>query len=212
VRGPKVTYRCGDSAGRRPGSEDEGEWLARWLGFDGNPLRRRSDRIEARLRLALAVAFVPLAVLAAGSFGHWVGALSRHELSAQPSRQQVAAVLLKAVPDSVVVLGASVPREVPARWNADGRRFVGMVPVLPGTRRGARVMIWVNSAGTIAPAPLTTSNVATRVACATALAVLAVVLALWLMLSLIRGLFNHFRLASWGAAWSTIGPLWTGRG
>ncbi len=185
--------------------------LARWLGFDGNPLRRRSDRIEARFRLALSVAFVPLAVLAAGSFGHWVGAVGRQELSAQAFRQQVSAVLLKAVPDSDVVLGASVPLDAPARWYADGRRYIGTVPALPGTPRGARLTIWVNSAGRMATAPLTTSNVVTRVACAAALAVLAVFLALWLALSLVRGVLNHFRLASWEAGWSTMGPLWTGR-
>jgi hypothetical protein len=186
--------------------------LARWFGFDGNPLRRRSDHIEARVRLVLAVAFVPLAVLAATSSGHWVGAVSRHELNAQISRHQVSAVLLKAVPDSDVAIGASVPVQVPARWNASGRHFVGTVPALPGTPRGATLAIWVNRAGRMVAAPLTTSNVVVRVACATALAVLAVVVALWLMLSLARGLLNRFRLASWAAAWSTVGPLWSGRG
>ena len=43
--------------------------LARWLGFDRNPLRRGTDRIEAALRLVLMimlVAAVPAAAVIAG--------------------------------------------------------------------------------------------------------------------------------------------------
>ena len=39
--------------------------LARWLGFDRNPLRRGTDRVEAALRLVmiiLMVAVIPAAV------------------------------------------------------------------------------------------------------------------------------------------------------
>ena len=43
--------------------------LARWLGFDRNPLRRGTDRVEGALRLVmiiLAVLAVPAASVAAG--------------------------------------------------------------------------------------------------------------------------------------------------
>ena len=42
---------------------------ARWLGLDRNPLRRRTDRIEAAIRLVvmiLLVAAMPVAAVAAG--------------------------------------------------------------------------------------------------------------------------------------------------
>jgi hypothetical protein len=46
--------------------------LARWLGFDRNPLRRGTDRIEAALRLVLmimVVVAVPAAAVVAGQRG-----------------------------------------------------------------------------------------------------------------------------------------------
>src|SRR2546429_9873161 len=46
--------------------------LARWLGFDRNPLRRGTDRVEGALRLVmiiLAVLAVPAAPAAAGRGG-----------------------------------------------------------------------------------------------------------------------------------------------
>src|SRR6516162_841310 len=50
--------------------------LARWLGFDRNPLRRGTDRVEAALRLViilLAVVAVPTAAVAAGRWADHYG-------------------------------------------------------------------------------------------------------------------------------------------
>ena len=57
------------SAGRKEGRLAWLAWLARWLGFDRNPLRRGTDRIEAALRLVMLivlVAVVPAAAFAVG--------------------------------------------------------------------------------------------------------------------------------------------------
>jgi hypothetical protein len=45
--------------------------LARILGFDGNPLRRASDRAEAWIRVSLLAAFLIAGPLAALGAGHW---------------------------------------------------------------------------------------------------------------------------------------------
>jgi hypothetical protein len=184
---------------------------ARLLGIDSNPLRRRSDRVEAGLKVALLSSFAPLAVLAAAISGHWAQALGSQELRAQSARLHVLAVLLEGVPDSHVMLGASALRQTPARWILDGRHRVGMVAALPGTPRGASVGIWVDRAGAVVSVPLTRAAVELRVIEAMALATIGVALLLWLLLSLTRGVLNRCRLASWGTAWAAVGPQWTGR-
>jgi len=53
--------------GRRPTTAR----LARFLGFDRNPLRRGSDRAEAWIRVSLLAAFLIAGPLAALGAGHW---------------------------------------------------------------------------------------------------------------------------------------------
>ncbi len=48
-----------------------GARLARVLGFDGNPLRRASDRAEAWIRVGLLAVFLTAGPLAALGTGHW---------------------------------------------------------------------------------------------------------------------------------------------
>ena len=45
--------------------------LARALGLDSNPLRRASDRAEARIRIGLVAIFLIVGPLAAQGAGHW---------------------------------------------------------------------------------------------------------------------------------------------
>ena len=54
--------------------------LACWLGTDGNPLRRRTDRIESALRLLLVLAFVAASPLLAGLAGRWAQAMELQRL------------------------------------------------------------------------------------------------------------------------------------
>lgn len=70
--------------------------LARWLGFERNPLRRGTDRVEGALRLVmilLVVAVIPAAVVA----GRWADHYSLHRAQAQRAVDHlVTAVLLAA--------------------------------------------------------------------------------------------------------------------
>jgi hypothetical protein len=72
--------------------------IARTLGLDGNPLRRRSDKIAARLAAVLLAVFLIgapfLSVAAVGWAGHHWGA----ELRAERSWHQVSAILLQGAP------------------------------------------------------------------------------------------------------------------
>ena len=101
-------------------------WIARKLGLDGNPLRRRTDKIAACAAALLLVVFVIgapfLSVAAAG----WAGRPAAAELRAERSWHQVPAILLQAAPK---------PGRRLRRWGS--RLFPGPGPVDCAGRAGA---------------------------------------------------------------------------
>ena len=168
--------------------------LARRLGLDGNPLRRRTDKIEACLAALTLVVFVtgaPVLSVAAGRA--WV---------MEHSGRQVSAVLLRAAP--------SVTGLVPARWIApDGRTRTGWIPVSRGLAAGRTVSLRVNAAGSPTGPSLRHGAVLGREAAA---AVVVPVALGWVLLCLAevgRWVLDRRRLAGWDAAWATVGPQWT---
>jgi len=78
------------------------ERLARKLGLDSNPLRRRTDRIVACLGAGLLAAFLIGAPLLAIAAAHVAGHLGAAEQRAQRSWRQVSAVLLRNAPAPAV--------------------------------------------------------------------------------------------------------------
>src|ERR1700756_4915628 len=53
--------------------------LAQWLGFDRNPLRRGTDRVEAALRLVMIVLLVAVIPAAAVVAGRWADHQAQHQ-------------------------------------------------------------------------------------------------------------------------------------
>src|SRR5579871_6195748 len=91
--------RKGGTTMPSPDTRPPGTRLARcirWLGFERNPLRRRTDRIEAAIRLAtmvLLLVAVPIAVIAAGRQADHLALRQAH--AQQAVERQVTAVLLR---------------------------------------------------------------------------------------------------------------------
>ena len=185
--------------------------LARRLGLDGNPLRRRTDKIAAFLAALLVAVFLIgaplLSVVAVG----WAGRAGAVGQGAERSWLQVPAILLQAAPAPAAgqVLGYS---RVPARWKApDGRPRTGQIPLSSGLAAGRTVPLWVYAAGSSAGPPPSHQVVLTRetAAAAGAAAVLAIV-----MLCLAcagRWVLDRRRLAGWEAEWAAVGPEWAKR-
>ena len=180
--------------------------LARRLGLDGNPLRRRTDNVAACFAVLLLAAFLigaPVLSLAAGRA--WVTGPP-----AERSWRQVSAVLLRAAPPVTGWVYAAPT--VPARWTApDGRMRTGQIPVSLGLAAGRTVSLWVNAAGSPTGPPLTNRVVLAREA---ASAVFVTVALGWVLLCLGevgRWVLDRRRLADWEAAWAAIGPRWTKR-
>jgi hypothetical protein len=188
--------------------------LARRLGFDRNPLRRGTDRVEAALRLVIilvAVVAVPVAAVAAG---RWADRYALHQAELQRAvDHQVTAVLLEDAPVSGVPNPYTNVQTswVPARWQPPGQPArTGEVLALAGTRQGSAVRTWVDPSGAVTDPPLERRVVVGDVW----LAVVATCLMSWLLLLaagvLIRCGLDRRRLRAWAAEWRASGPLWSG--
>ncbi|WP_438860793.1 Rv1733c family protein [Actinoplanes nipponensis] len=181
------------------------------------PLRRRSDRIQAWLTLAVIVT----ALLAAPGAAWWTarstyGAEARASEWEARHRRAVSAVLeqnaagVSSTVDSEALPG---PEYVPvaARWTApDGTVRAGAVPVEAGARAGSTVTVWIDELGALASPPRRRNAVLD--------ATVAGTFALTAMLAFLGGArrlviwrLDRRRLRSWEAEWQIIGPRWSRR-
>ena len=187
--------------------------LAARMGLDGNPLRRRTDRLATWLAaqfLVVVLIAVPLAAIAA--FG-WASRSGAAELRAERAWRVVPAVLLRSVPVADSFAGGVFGYAwVPARWTApDGRVRTGDIPVEVGLRTGRKVSMWVDATGMPTDIPLTHRAVLARAATAAAVASILLLLVLSCLACAGRWLLDRRRLADWELAWAIVGPQWTKR-
>jgi hypothetical protein len=198
-------------ADRRP----DGSRLARWLGFDRNPLRRGTDRVEAALRLILVILLVVAVPAGAVAAGRWADHWAQHRAQAQRMvNHQVSAVLLRDAPAT----GSPDPYTslqtawVPARWQPPGRPSrAGEVLAVAGARKGSTVRIWVAPSGAIIDPPLSHRDIVGDVCLAVVTSCVVswlVLLAVWI---LVRRALDRRRFSAWEAEWRASGPLWSGR-
>lgn len=185
--------------------------LARRLGLDRNPLRRRIDRVQAVLGGLLIAAFLTASPLLMAAAGHWASTAGLREEHAERAWRRVTAIVLRgsaARPDRAY--GAWGIVWASARWAApDGQVRSGLIPVVPGTRAGSSVLVWVDRAGFPARAPLTRG----RWRELTDLAELGMMCTLAVMVCVIadagRGLLDRRRISAWEREWRAVGPLWS---
>ncbi|MFI0896138.1 hypothetical protein [Streptomyces sp. NPDC020983] len=184
-----------------------------------NPLRRRSDVVEAWLGLVTVVLFctVPLA-------GWWAGqsvdrALTRVARVQRAERSLVAAasVPASAAPGATTAPGAErtagrvvdpVGEEV-LRWTApDGTAHTAKVPLGLEVWRGRRLLLWTDHRGALVAPPLDRATVRAHAALAgmTAAGVAAGTLLLTRQLLLWR--LTRRRMDSWDRAWARFDQDW----
>src|SRR5271165_318251 len=190
--------------------------LARALGLDSNPLRRASDRAEAWIRVGLLAVFLiagPMAAHAAGGWARQMGAPERGAGAAPV--HAVKAVLLQ--PATAAFAGAAPDPGllvwVPARWDSPGAPArSGEVLAPRGSPAGSVVTVWLTASGQVTSPPERAQSADETVPAAPIgmLGLVVVAFALLAVLQLIERFLNWRRLAAWEAAWSAIGPRWTG--
>ena len=187
--------------------------LARQMGLGRNPLRRRTDRIEALISAALLALFVIGAPLLGTSLGRWVHQGGLSEQRAQQSWHQTPARLLATAPVAPrYAFRLSWQNAVPVRaqWSSPaGQPRSGEVPAPPGSRAGQLVQVWVDGSGRVTGPPLRGAELTRRVAGAEVLAPLALGVVLLMVAFVVRWLLNRRRLREWEAGWASIGPRWS---
>lgn len=165
--------------------------LARRLGLDGNPLRRRTDKIAICLAaLLLAGFFLGAPLLSMAAIG-WVGRAEAAGLRAERSP----AALLTTTPAAAMVPGHS---RDPARLTAPGGpERTGQIPVSTGLSAGRP---WRHHIG------LVTKEAVAALVVTVALGIVLLSLA-WAG----RWLLDRRRLAGWEREWDVAGPRWAKR-
>jgi hypothetical protein len=188
--------------------------LVRWLGFDRNPLRRGTDRIEAALRLVLMimlVAAVPAAAVMAGQRADH-SALNRAHAQ-QAADRWVNAVLIQQAPAT----GSPDPYTsvqtawALARWQPPGLPpRTGEVLATAGARKGSSVRTWIDASGAVTDPPLDHREITGDVCIAVIATCLVSSLVLLALSTLVRQVLDRRRLSAWDAEWRASGPLWSG--
>jgi hypothetical protein len=187
--------------------------IARRLGLDGNPLRRRTDKFAACAAVLLLAVFLISAPFLSMAAARWAGRPGAPEIRAERSWHQVPAILLQAAPNPPATFGGiSGYSLVLARWTVpDGQARTGRIPVSTPLAAGRAVRLWVNAAGSPAGPPLTHRLVLAYEVTAAATATAALGIMLLCLAWAGRWVLDRRRLAGWEAAWAAVGPHWTKR-
>jgi hypothetical protein len=185
--------------------------LARTLGWDRNPLRRRTDRIETVILTGLLGIFLIGAPV--------VAIMARHAALASGIQQQREERTWRQVPAVVQDRAAARPYElygglqdiaVLARWTTSGGHSrEGWVLASQGARRGSRVRVWVNGSGMLTGPPLPSARVTGLSELAGVLAPAGLAAVLCTASCAGRFVLNRRRLAGWDRAWRAVGPQWS---
>lgn len=185
--------------------------LARRLGGDGNPLRRRSDIIEAWLAPIAIVVFLALSPLVAGLAATGVRADNAAAQHVQQSWHPVSAVLLRAAPGPEFSdNGANTWTEwAQARWTAGGRQYTGKIPVPADSRAGSTQTVWLNRAGRVQVPAMTRPELSGAIGTGILLALAALAVVVAVTARLARWVLDRKRIASWETAWLSVGPRWS---
>lgn len=184
--------------------------LWRWR---ANPLRRRSDQVEAWILLLAVV----LGVLGAAVATVVTWSVARGTAEEQRTdRLRVSAVAMKdADPEGRETFykapGADSSR-VPVRWTApDGTVRQGTAEVPDGTRAGTAVPLWVAPDGGQTAPPVGAAMAALQSGICAALAGAATVALVCAAQAVVRGRLDRRRVRQWESEWARVEPQWRHR-
>ena len=189
--------------------------LARWLGFDRNPLRRGTDRIEAVLRLVMMIMLAAAVPAAAVVVGQRADHLALNRARAQQAADHlVNVVLLEQVPATGIPDPYTSVQTawVPGRWQVPGLPSrTGEVLARAGARKGSALRTWIDASGAVTSPPLSHRDIVGYVCAAAVVTCLVSSLVLLASGTLVRRALDRRRLSAWEAEWRAAGPLWSGR-
>lgn len=202
---------------RSPEARRPGMCLARcvrWLGFDRNPLRRRTDRIEAALRLVTVILLLVAVPITAIVVGRQADRLALRQAQAQRTADhEITAVLLQqaqatGVPDPYTNVQLTY---VLARWQPPGHApRSGEVLAPAGAHAGSTVRVWIDASGAVASPPPDHRIIVGDVCLAAIVTCLVASLLILGSNALARRALDRRRMRAWDAGWRAAGPMWSG--
>ncbi|WP_326756177.1 hypothetical protein OH738_04745 [Streptomyces hirsutus] len=182
-----------------------------------NPLRRPTDRFQARIGLGLLLAVLVVAPVAGVvveelAHRHYTDtarhqALTRHETSATLTED----VPRHPEPGSDEAKLARYPAEV-RLTTPDGRTATTRAEVPPGLSAGGQVRVWVTADGEATEPPLTREQIRSRSMGCALLAAVGTVLAGAAAHAVICHVVRRRNLTAWERAWAETAPRWTPSG
>ncbi|MEU9736204.1 hypothetical protein [Streptomyces sp. NPDC048002] len=178
-----------------------------------NPLRRRSDLVQAWIALGLL-----LAVLAATPPAMYLAGKAAHERLQETARREAAtrhhtdAFLVRDAPRHPEP-GSDEARQtlypVTVRYTGpDDRARTAVTDVTPGLPAGAVVRVWVGAEGTLTEPPLSREQVRSRTMGHVLLTAMAVPLAALALYGYASRRLERHNLAEWDTAWTRTAPHW----
>ncbi|WP_406731354.1 hypothetical protein [Streptomyces sp. NBC_01794] len=178
----------------------------RWWRWRRNPLRRRSDVVEAWVVLVTSVVMAAGMPLAGALSSVRVGSVL---LQQRQERHRTSAALTEDAGDPGP--GTYARTWAVVRWTASGDtvRTAG-VRVAAGSRAGARTVIWTDGQGRLVSAPLTPGQTVALSAFAGMLAASGVALSLLAGRRAVRMGLDRHRAGQWERTWALTGPRWSG--
>ncbi|GAB2881550.1 hypothetical protein GCM10027074_57290 [Streptomyces deserti] len=180
-----------------------------------NPLRRRSDVVEAWTVLVVAVLLLVVAPLVGAAAAGWAHGEARKAAAEQRAeRHRVRAEVVGRASDSLpsAQAGAQHAYRATVRWTEPGEGERTAVARVPGdTRQGEKVDVWFDSRGRNVTPPVDGADVwqhtLTVGVCATGGAVAVVLLGH----GVVRRAALSRRLAEWEREWARTEPEWSHR-
>jgi len=179
-----------------------GVWLWRWR---RNPLRRRSDALEAWVVLAVWAVTVVGGVLTGLAAAHAVDS----ELAEERAQwHPVVALLTQDAPKASTESGAQrVWAKV--RWmGQDGSSHAGQAQVAAGSPTGTAVTVWTDRDGSLVTQPATASQAQVRALMVGMLMGASAAAVPFVGGRILRERLERKRMAQWDEAWARFGPLW----
>lgn len=188
--------------------------IGRWLGGDGNELRRGVDRARAWGTAVAVVGVLVGAPLVAPSVMGVVhdSALRTARVQAEQRHRVVATFPRGAAPVASLTDLGDVPVRVPAWWyGPDLRVRRGYVQMATYVRVGGTARIWVDDRGRPAPRPLSASQVRGQTVMGGVGAGLGVLVLVGFPALVFRRWLDRRAYALWRDEWAVMEPRWTRR-
>jgi hypothetical protein len=179
---------------------------------DHNPMRRRIDRIDAWIRLALWATLLVIGPALSWQVGRIVYSNGqRVERIERADRVMTTAVLLADAPG---MSGSRSPSAVavPARWTGpDGLTHTARLLVDGRSKAGSTVTVWTDVTGRPVHAPQPRDQTIGQTLVAAFLTGAAVTALLAMVRYVVRRVLDRCRLNRWQLEWGLVEPQWSRR-